>query len=282
MTPTPQLLAFWLAVLCGAIPPPERPGPRASFVGITVPSKVATVSPEQAGKIVEVPVADGDRVDADDVLFRLNSTLEQLEVERLEALASSDLSERRAAAALAHAEQQAERVRDLRNKDISSERDLQDQLHEVELARLRLEQARLERAQAQNSLAQARARLAQRTVTSPFAGVVTQRLRGVGEAVEKFAPVVEVMSLDPLWIEFECPINEQHLFVKGGRALVAPAVRPDDTRVATVLFVSPKSTASSHSFTIRASVDNGDLTWKTGQKMTIEPLDAEPPSKPGK
>lgn len=267
--------------LAAAAAPPRVPP--VSLVGITMPSKVAAVAPEQAGKIVEVPVTDGDRVDTETVLFRLNSTLEQLEVDRLAALVDSDVFERRAVAGLEFAERQAARVQNLRDQEISSERDLQTQVHELELARLRLEQTRLEKSQTINELAQARERLAQRTVKSPFAGIVTQRLRGTGEAVEKFVPVVEVMSLDPLWIEFECPITEQHLFKKGGRVVVAPAVRPDDSRTATILFASPKATASSHTFTVRASVANPDLAWKTGQKMAIElPGNEAPPSRPGK
>lgn len=264
--------AIGLCALCFAAPPraPESPPP-ASLVGISVPSRIATIAPEQAGKLVTVPVHDGVRVAAGDVLFALSSTLEQLEVDRLRALAESDLAERRARATLAFAAQQAKRERDLRDEEISSERDVQAQEHELELARLRVEQAELDHAQARNALRQAEERLAQRTVTSPFDGIVTHRFKSVGEAVEKFVPVVEVMTLDPLWIEFECPVTEQHLFREGGTVAVAPAVQPDDVRTATITYVSPKATAASHTFMVRAAVPNPDRTWQTGLKMTVEP-----------
>lgn len=271
------------AALCfTAAARPTGAAPNGPLVGITVPSQAAAVSPEQAGKIVRVPVVDGDRVAAGDVLFELNSTLEQLEVDRLQALAESDLFERRAQVTVAYAEQQFERVRDLHAKDISSERDLQLQRHELELARLKVEQAALDKQQAHNQLAQAKERLAQRTIKSPFAGIVTARFRTTGDAVEKFVPVVEVMSLDPLWIEFECPLTEASQFHKGGTALVAPATAPDDVREATILLLSPKANASSHSFMIRASVPNPRHDWFTGMKMTIEPGASGTPSKPGK
>ncbi|MBM4061642.1 MAG: efflux RND transporter periplasmic adaptor subunit [Planctomycetes bacterium] len=245
------------------------PSPSGSLVGISVPSQVAQVASELPGKIVDLPFAEGDRVVAGDVLFGLNSTLEQLEVERLRVLAESDVGERRAESALRHAERQAERVRDLRERNIASERDQQDQDHEVDQARLRLEQARLERIQARNGLAQAQERLAQRKVQSPFAGVVTDLLKSKGEAVEKFMPVVEVMSLDPLWVEFDCPVTEQHRFRIGGEVVVAPAVRPQETRVARVLLVSARAAAASHTFMIRAAVANEDLSWKAGLKMVV-------------
>jgi RND family efflux transporter MFP subunit len=230
-----------------------------------------------------VPVVDGDRVAAQQVLFQLNSKLEELEVERLRDLAESDAPRKRAEAALRHAELEMGRVNDLRDKDISSDRDRQIQAHEVELAKIRLQQAELEQRQAKNELAQARERLEQRTLRSPFAGIVTQRLKSEGEAVERFVPVVEVMSLDPLWIEFDCPFGSEHLFHAGGDVVVAPAVRPADTRTARILFVSMKATASSHTFMVRAAVANEDLRWKTGLKMIIrQPLAEQVPSKPGK
>jgi RND family efflux transporter MFP subunit len=254
--------------------------PPGSLVGITVPSKVALVSPEQAGKLVELAVQAGDKVTEETVVFRLNATLEQLEVERLRRLADSDLFERRARVSLQHCQQQAARMRDLREKDIRSEHDVQKYEHELALAELALEQATLDKKQSHNQLAQAEERLAQRSVHSPFAGVVTARYKQAGEAVEKFVPVVEVMCLDPLWIEFECPIQQQQEFRVGTRVLVAPARRPTDTRIATVTFLSPKANASSHSFMVRASIANPDHDWKTGLKMLIEPAPAYDPSAP--
>ena len=262
------------------VPTPAFDGP---LVGITVASKVASVAPEQAGKIVSVPVTDGDRVGPGTVLFQLSAKLEQLEVDRLRDLAESDFVQRRAEVSLRHAEQQEQRVRDLREKDIASDRELQLQVLEVELARLKVQQAGLEQTQAKNELAQAVERLAQRTVRSPFAGIVTQRWKGEGEAVEKFVPVLEVMSLDPLWIEFDCPVNDASQFDVGGEVVVAPAMDAKHSRTAKILFVSVKATAASHTFMVRAAVDNSDLSWKAGLKMTIQHAPtADTPSKPGK
>tara|TARA_R110002096_G_scaffold170339_4_gene342667 strand:+ start:11 stop:745 length:735 start_codon:yes stop_codon:yes gene_type:complete len=241
---------------------------------------MALVSPEQAGKIVELAVRDGERVTKDSVLFRLNSVLEELEVKRLGALANSDLLERRAKMTLEFAEQQATRMTELRDQDISSERDMQKQAHELAIAKVMLEQAQLERRQATNQLAQAKERLSQRTVLSPFDGIVTSHFRGTGEAVEKFVPVVEVMSLDPLWIEFECPIQRQQEFKLDAQVRVSLARRPQDSRLATIEFISSKATASSHSFTIRATVSNPELDWMTGLKMTVEPAPDTTPSTP--
>jgi len=270
-----------LLALLAASPSEPPVAPPGALVGITVPSKMALVSPEQAGKIVDLEVEVGARIATGSALFHLNSRLEELEVERLEALAASNVFERRAKLTLEFAQQQEARTSTLHNKDISSERDMQKQAHELAMAKLAVEQAQLDKQQAKNQLLQAKERLAQRTVLSPFDGIVTMQLRGQGEAVEKFVPVVEVMSLDPLWIEFECPIEMRDRFKKGAIVLVAPARRPNDIREATIEFISSKANASSHSFPIRATVPNKDYAWQTGLKMTVE-TNASPftPSKP--
>lgn len=276
MKTSPWLSAFALAALWLPRGPVPGAAPTADLVGITVPSQVAAVAAEQDGKITAMPAQEMQRVEEGELLFELNATLEQLEVERLRALADSDVAGRRAAVMLAQVERDTKRIVEMAEQDIVSQSDLQAQQQELELARLRVDQAQLERAQAVNALRQAEERRAQRSVRSPFRGVVTQRLKSAGEAVEKFVPVVEVMSLDPLWIEFECPLTQQHLFRKGGTAVVAPTEAPDDKRTATILLTSVKSNASSHSFMVRAAVPNPELRWKTGQKMTVEADGAQP------
>ena len=162
------------------------------------------------------------------------------------------------------------RVRDLREKDIASDSDLEAQTLEVELARLRLEQADIEQAQAQNQLEQALERLNQRIVKCPFSGIVTQRMKSEGESVERFVPVLEVMGLDPLWIEFDCPVTSDNLFAVGSEVVVSPSVNPQDRRIGKIVYASMKAVASSHTFLVRAAVPNPDLRWKAGLKMVVE------------
>ena len=235
------LLAMVLVVgVEGHGSPVVQAPPQRDLIGLSVPSQVATIAPEQSGQIVTIPVAEGDPVDEGQVLFRLSSKLQELEVERLRALAESDLIRVRARTGLEHAQKQEARTRELRAKEISSDSDLQDRVYELELARLRVNQAVMEQAQAANEFAQAVERLAQRTLSSPFEGRVAQRFKSVGETVEMFVPVLEIVDLDPLWIEFDCPVADERFFAIGTEIKVAPAVRPEDVRTATIVYTSIK------------------------------------------
>ena len=55
-------------------------------VGVSLPSNSAEIAAEQSGTIVDMPVADGDVVEKGQVLFKISSKLQDLRVQRLEAL----------------------------------------------------------------------------------------------------------------------------------------------------------------------------------------------------
>lgn len=244
---------------------PER------VVGLSLPSHLAAIGSEQSGTIVEMPVRDGQRVRTKDVLFRLSSQLQELEVQRLEAQLASDLEQQEAAANLAHAETKANRVRKLSEKDISPEATALELELESELARISAGKVDFDRSQKQNELAQARERFAQRTLRSPLDGVVTRRFKQLGETADQLEPVIEVMSLDPLWIQFECPVRRETQYPIGSKILVRPASISAKPRVATIIHVSLQATVAGHTFLVRAALPNPDYSWRSGLKMLIEP-----------
>lgn len=263
-------LAAATAVWLHGAPPAAAQGPRPNqLVGLTAPSRIAAIGAESAGTIVAMPVTEGTRVAAGDLLFQLSSRLQQLEVDRLQALLQSDLEQERAKASVRHAKERLERHRELSAKEIASRSAVEDAELSAQLAELSLGAADLEREQLKNQLAQARERLLQRTLVSPFDGVVTKRIKQAGETVDQLLPVVEVMSLDPLWIEFECPIAEERHHRIGSRVQVKPAVGEHEPRMAEVVYVSWKATPASHTVLVRAAVRNEDYGWRAGLKVVV-------------
>lgn len=259
----------------------EAQGAEKRRVGVSLPSEVAEIAAEQSGTIVDMPVVDGATVEKNQVLFRLSSKVQELRVRRLETLSKSNLGLRKARAALDYALHEKDRLSELSDKNIASEKDLQLNELEVVLARLNHEQAELDQTVTSNDLEQAREILAQRTVKSPFAGIVTQILKGRGETSEKLVPVVEVVKLDPLWVEFECPVTDEALFRHGAKVLTSPTARKNESRTGTVVYVSMKANPSSHTFRVRIAVPNKGHTWKAGLKMLIQ-LPPDVRSKPPK
>tara|TARA_R110002094_G_scaffold128245_15_gene122064 strand:- start:506 stop:1417 length:912 start_codon:yes stop_codon:yes gene_type:complete len=256
-------------------------GPRTStrLVGLSAPSHRAAVSAEQSGTIVVMAVADGDRVKVGDELFRLSSRLQQLEVDGLQATVDSELGRERANKGLEHARLKADRMRELSEQNISAKASLQEAEFESELARLSVGKAEFERVQLRNALEKAKEQLAQRTLRSPLNGIVVRRLKQLGESAEQLEPVIEVMSLDPLWVQFECPLAREKEFPKGGRIRVWPVIGEFEPRFADIEHVSHQATVTGHTVMVRASLPNPDYLWKAGLKMGIEvapPVEAAP------
>lgn len=259
----------------------EAQQPRQRRVGVSLPSEVAATAAEQSGTIVHMPIVEGEAVEKDQVLFKLSTGLQELRVQRLEALSGSSLALEKAKAALEHAVSEKRRMMELSVENIASEKDLADKELDVVVATLEYEQAKLDQSVTSNDLEQARILLEQRTVRSPFSGIVTQILKRPGETSEKLMPVVEVAKLDPLWVEFECPVTDEALFRPGAEVLVSPSSRKSDTRSGTVVYVSMKASPSSHTFRVRIAAPNEDHSWKAGLKMLIQlPDDTKPQERP--
>ncbi|MHC4516102.1 MAG: efflux RND transporter periplasmic adaptor subunit [Planctomycetota bacterium] len=265
-------LAVGLAAICicqMAPTDPARAQERRDWVGVSLPSRTAAVGPEQPGVIVEMPKPEGARVAKGEVLFRLSSEIQSLEVERLEALVGSRAAVDKAQKKLEHSRRVEQRLLRLMEKEITSDAELQEAQYARMMASAEYDQVVLEQGLQANRLKQARVLLAQRTVRSPVSGLVTDWHKQPGEPTNRLEPVVEVARLDPLWVTFDCPIRDQRLFRLDAEVMVAPALEPHNQRKAKVVFVSMRATPSSHTFRVRLSTANPARDWKAGQKMVI-------------
>ena len=241
-----------------------------TLVGLSLPSKKAAIAPEQSGTIVDLLVKQGDAVAKDQIVFRLSSRLQKLEAERLGALAKSDLAVRRLEFALAYAKRREERLRQLAARNIASDSDLEGRQFELQTAIIKHDQAVLDHGQLLNEWQQAKERLAQRTLQSPIKGIITEIFKQKGETADKLVPVLEVSGLDPLWVEFECPVKDHERYRRGVRVVVSPAARPNETRVGQIIYTSMKANPSSHTFLVRAAVANRERPWQAGLKMLVQ------------
>ena len=251
-----------------------------ALVGVTGPSHLAKIAAEQSGTIVRIHAHEGEHVESGSALFQLSDRLHRLEVERLEAQLASNLERERAAAELQHANQRASRVRTLTHQRISAEADAADADLDSQLARLALDRVEFDQELLRNDLAQARERLAQRTLRSPMNGLVTRHLKQTGETADQLEPVVEVMSLDPLWVTFHCPVQRENDFPLGSRVRLTPTQSAAQPRWATIEHVSMQSTVAGHTFAVRASMPNPGYDWRSGLKVLVEPApptNAAPP-----
>jgi RND family efflux transporter MFP subunit len=166
----------------------------------------ADVAAEESGKVIELNVREGDRVEKGRVIARLDATLLELDLARGRAeLAAARATVREREAQLERADRDLRRVQDLDREIGASPRELEDARTDVAVAQARLEEARARVTTAEAAIARLDARLEDMTIRAPFAGQVTRKRTEIGEWLSDGDEVVELVVIDTLDVVLDVP-----------------------------------------------------------------------------
>lgn len=229
--------------------------------GYVVARRQATVSSKVTGKVVEVLVEEGMRVDKDQVVARLDDTTQQAML----SLAAAQTESARAAldeieAQLRNARLERDRFRDLakRNLTSASSLDLAEANYDQLAARLETGHENVKVAQRNVELAQDS--LSNMTIRAPFAGMVVSKDAQPGEMVSPvsagggFTRTGLCTIIDTDSLEIEVDVNEAYIHrVKPGQAVSATLDAYPDWRIpAEVIAVVP--TADRQKATVKVRI----------------------------
>ena len=209
--------------------------------GLIEPYEVVEISSRVPGILDEVVVKRGDLVEKDQVLARLEDSLEEIKVK------------------LARARVEFSTRRSVRNEE----------LYEAQLVSM-AEKDELETEIAINKLQveEAAEMLAMRTIRSPIRGVVVERTRAPGESVGA-DPILTVARIDPLNVEVIVPVERYNTITKGMRAEVRPEVAIGGMYVGEVVIVNQIIDAASGTFGVRVQLSNPDYELPAGVKCKV-------------
>ncbi len=155
-----------------------------SATGRVQPQSEVKISANVSGRVVRLGVAESDSVAPGDLLLEIDPTRYQALVLEVEAgLRSARAEERLAAANLAQAEREHQRIMRMHGEGLTSAGDLENAETTFQVAAARLDAARESVHRAEALLAQAADDRAKTTILAPIAGVVTQLNVEVGEMV---------------------------------------------------------------------------------------------------
>lgn len=266
-----------------------------TFIGTVVPARRSAAGTEVEGRVDEYLVRVGDRVDAGQVLARINASMLQIQIagaraelelrkSRLAELEAGsrpeeiDRARARAGAAeaiLAYARWKLERSRKLFQAGTEAEDDLQSAVRATDEAERILDAARAdlrlaEKGPRQEQIDQARAELkvqeevirrfeddlAKHEIRAPFAGYVVREGTQIGEWLGKGGVVAEIFELDP--VDIEVAVLEDyamHLF-QGAEAQVSLAAIPSRIFQGAVDRVVPSSDPRSRTLPVRVRLKN--------------------------
>ena len=174
--------------------------------------ELIVIAPE-AGRITDIPRAEGERVAKGDVLVRFEIPSLTAEVQRQTA------EVQRAQAARATAKANQTRQQQLFDRGIAARKDVEDADRTVADAEAAVGQAEASRAAAVTAAARA-------TVRATFAGVIAKRFHNPGDLVEPAASDPVLRVIDPRRIEVvaSVPLSESPRVVVGARGWLKAGV----------------------------------------------------------
>ncbi len=229
--------------------------------GYVVARRQATVSSKVTGKVVEVLIEEGMRVEKDQVVARLDDTTQQAQL----SLAIAQADSARAAldeigAQLRIARLERDRLRDLAERDLTSDSSVDTAEATYDQVAARLETGRDNVVVAERNVALAEDALSNMTIRAPFAGMVVTKNAQPGEMISPVSAgggftrtgICTIIDTDSL--EIEVDVNEAYIQrVKAGQPVSATLDAYPDWRIpAEVIAIIP--TADRQKATVKVRI----------------------------
>jgi RND family efflux transporter MFP subunit len=233
------------------------------------PERVADIGSPVIGVVSMLSVDRGDTVSSGQPLATLQSDVERASVSVAQSRFKVDADINAAAANLTLAQQRLVRANELQRQGFVSPQATEQAQAEQDVAVQKLAQARDQKRISGQELAQVQAQLGQRTLRSPFAGVVIDRFVNPGERVEEKA-LLRVAMLDPLRVEIVVPASRYGSVAKGDSLQVQPDLPGVGAVSARVSHVDKMIDAASNTFRVRLSLPNPGNKLPAGSRCRVE------------
>ena len=263
-------LASAAGVEAQEIPGDAKPGVEATPLACVMePRAVVRLGSSDEGILREILVDRGDRVASGQVVARLDSELEKINVELARVRAEDDIGLESSRARLTFRESEVARMEQLHTKSIVATKALDEAAVEQRLAEHAVRSAKLERQAARLEHRMAKARLDRRSIRSPVEGVVVERNMALGEYAHEQAPVMTIAEIDPLNVEVFVPIGLYGSVALGMPAEVEPVAPIGGNYRARVTVVDPVFDTASGTFGVRLELPNPEGRLPAGLKCRV-------------
>ncbi|WP_019960823.1 efflux RND transporter periplasmic adaptor subunit [Woodsholea maritima] len=212
-------------------------------LGTARANETVTITARVSDTISRINFESGDQVAQNQILVELTDTEE-----------AADLTEARTT--VREASRELERIHDLVSRGVVS----QSRLDEV--------QASVDRARAR--VASIEARLADRIVRAPFAGVVGLREVSLGELVGPGDAIANLDDTGIIKLDFTLPERFLAVVSAGMEIAAQTSAYPDEVFVGLISQVDTRIDPVTRTVTVRAQIDNAEGRLLPGQLMTVE------------
>lgn len=211
-------------------------------LGTLMANETAVVTANLTETISRIHFTDGQRVQAGDLLVELNSREQQAQLEE-------------ARVALANAEGQLQRARQLVESRFLSNQELEDRQREFDIARARIQAVE--------------ARLADRQIRAPFDSVVGLRQVSVGSLLTPGTPVATLHDDSVMKLDFRVPETRMAELRPGLKVRAISRAWPDELFEGEISVLDNEVDPVTRTVRVRALIPNPEGQLRPGMLMSI-------------
>lgn len=240
---------------------------KSVFSCMIEPAQTVEIRSSVLGVVEKITVERGDAVKKGQMLVKLDSTITQATVAgaRQRALARAQIDGARQKLALANVK--VERMEQMYRQEFVSAQARDDAINERNIAETEFKQALENQRIAQLDYKTSLAELGERTITSPFDGVVSARYVDVGtvvSATDNKQPILRLVQIDRLKLTAILPFKYFQNIQEGDTVTVVPESPFNQPIKITVIKKDQVVDAASGTFGIVAYIDNKQYKLPSG------------------
>lgn len=215
---------------------------RLSAIGTGQANASVVVNPFVAGRIVEISVQPGSKVDIGTVLAKLDSDSEEIALERADLLVEDATTKR-------------ERMRALRTANTATAVQLAD-------AEIALSNAKLEQRDAQLALSR-------REIRSPIAGIVGILPIEVGDYATTQTPIATIDDRSSIKVDFWVPERFASEISVGQPVSASSVARPGDVLEGKITAVDNRLDQASRTMQVQGTIPNAQDRLRAGMSFQV-------------
>ncbi len=235
------------------------------YDGLIEPYVVVDIGAPAEGVVAEVTVDRSNTVKKDQILVKMESSVEQAALAKAKAMATFDGEIRLQKTQLAFAKRTNARFKRL---EAVASHDKDEAATEIIRVGHRLKKAREKRTLANYELKKAQAILNRCSIKSPISGVVVERYVSPGEYVNS-QPLLRLAQIDPLRVEVIVPAQMFGKIYPGMIATIVPELPQFGEQTATVTIVDRLIDAASSTFGVRLELPNAEQQMPSGLRCLV-------------
>lgn len=240
---------------------------------ISSPSADIALSFVAPGRISKVLVKAGDRVLKGKLLARLDDGPERIQTQQLKVQAGDNTRILAAEAELAQKKVDLMKLELAQTKGAASDWEIEHLRLSVRIAELTLKAAVIEKEQNQRRYNQAVSQLKRMRLIAPIGGHVEKVLVEPGEAVKTLGPVIQLINIDPLWIDVPVPLSlAKNMTLDDKVRVLFPGVEATEAPIGKIIHISTVADAASDTLNFRIEVANPDHR-PAGERVTVSFLE---------